>query len=1083
LSTPRSARGAVGDDGRDGGTANPTFQGALLGLIGAVQVVTLRSNKNMAFFRILHDMGPNMNITSETLELLRQLAKRPGHDEVKAYFLELLIREFGVERGTLNFEVRQPVIAGRLDALVGRTVFEAKRDLTKEWSDVERRMPDYLAERERQDKEPYVGIASDGHKWVVLELVDGKLSTVKETLLDPEKGEAFLAWLDGALALKSSLPPDALTIRAELGQDSLAFHLVDAQLRLLWDKLQNVPAEALKRQLWAELLKQVYGRDVENDALWFQHTYLVIVAKCIALAVMQLNEDDPRKLLSGEAFTAAGINGAVESDFFDWVVGDPEGEALVRKIIVHVRRFRLNEVESDVLKILYESLIDRDERHGLGEYYTPDWLAAKVVRHAVDRPLEQKVLDPACGSGTFLFHAVRGVLADAEDAGIPRGERAAIAAQQVTGMDIHPVAVIIARVTFLLAIAPALAGRSGGFGVPVYLGDAMQLGIAQTINDTRLEIRVPPPPAGAEPLGEVRGREVLSFPETFCRDPGLFDKMIERMRTASLAGLTRDQMETSLQTITDRHLLERPMSVVDRNTGKRPEGIDEEHLRAIKDLGVTYELFDRLRREGRDTIWSYVARNLSRPLSLATRSGWAHVLVGNPPWVAFRHMSADLQTRFKALAKGEQIYEYRAPSQNDLCALFAVRASHLYLRPAGKLAFVLPLAALTRLQFEKFRTGRFGSSNIAWDDAWVMDESVVPLFPVPSCAVFGRKRALAQKMPDKVRAYSGSLPIRDAPELVADEHLIQIDSAPAPAVAQAKGGSEYRKLFRCGANLFPRMLVLVERKSSGRLGTNPAAPLVTSRRNSLEKKPWSEVAALESKVEKEFLRPVLLGESILPYRMFQSFEGVIPVNDKGEVLSSKSASDGGNFDLAIWLSEAEKVWEKYGKKSRTFVKQINYINQLSSQFPIPKLRVIYAKSGAHPAACILNDADAVLDHKLYWISPASAEEAHYLCSIINSEATRAKIEKYQSRGQFGARDFDKVIWNLQIPRYNAKVKLHRDLAEAGKSAEETAALVILKEGEKFQRARKRVRDALITNGIGGEIEKLVEKLLGPVTDA
>ena len=62
-------------------------------------------------------------------------------------------------------------------------------------------------------------------------------------------------------------------------------------------------------------------------------------------------------------------------------------------------------------------------------------------------------------------------------------------------------------------------------------------------------------------------------------------------------------------------------------------------------------------------------------------------------------------------------------------------------------------------------------------------------------------------------------------------------------------------------------------------------------------------------------------------------------------------------------------------------------------------------------------------------------------------------------------------------------ELHRDLAEAGKSAEETAALVILKEGEKFQRARKRVRDALITNGIGGEIEKLVEKLLGPVTDA
>ena len=35
-------------------------------------------------------------------------------------------------------------------------------------------------------------------------------------------------------------------------------------------------------------------------------------------------------------------------------------------------------------------------------------------------------------------------------------------------------------------------------------------------------------------------------------------------------------------------------------------------------------------------------------------------------------------------------------------------------------------------------------------------------------------------------------------------------------------------------------------------------------------------------------------------------------------------------------------------------------------------------------------------------------------------------------------------------------------------------------GEKFQRARKRVRDALAEDGIAGEIEKLVEKLLGPV---
>jgi hypothetical protein len=52
---------------------------------------------------------------------------------------------------------------------------------------------------------------------------------------------------------------------------------------------------------------------------------------------------------------SAGIGGAVESDFFDWVVADADGEELVRRIMNHVRRFRLVEVESDILKILYES--------------------------------------------------------------------------------------------------------------------------------------------------------------------------------------------------------------------------------------------------------------------------------------------------------------------------------------------------------------------------------------------------------------------------------------------------------------------------------------------------------------------------------------------------------------------------------------------------------------------------------------------------------------------------------------------------------------------------------------------------------
>lgn len=997
-----------------------------------------------------------MSVSPETEAILRDLARRPAnHDNIKATFKELLVREFGVERGALDFEVRAPVIAGRLDALVGRTIFEAKRDLLAEWSDVERRMPDYLADREREFGEPFVGIASDGYRWVALELREGSLQRITETTLVPEKGEAFLAWLDGVVALKAGLPTDSLTVRAELGQESVAFRRVDRELRAAWDRLKDDPAQALKRQLWADLLKLVYGREVQSDALWFQHTYLVIVAKCVALAVMALHEDDPERMLSGQAFADAGIHGAVESDFFDWVIADPEGEALVRRVMAHVRRFRLHEVESDVLKILYESLIDRDERHGLGEYYTPDWLAAKIVRHSVNDPVAQRVLDPACGSGTFLFHAVRRFLAEAEEGGMARPDRAAEACSHVAGLDIHPVAVIIARVTYLLALAPALVGRVGSLSIPVWLGDAMQLSINPMGQFKELVIQVPPPPSGEG------SRERLSFPETFCRDPALFDKAIEAMRDGSERDRSRDEVQADLERRTQEH---------HKRDLTPEEGI------AIGDLGATYETFHKLRLEGRDTIWSYVARNLSRPLALAGGGGWAHVVVGNPPWVAFRHMSADLQTRFRELSVPEGIYSGNALSHNDICALFVVRSAQLYLRPNGRLAFVLPFAVFSRNQFRRLRTGKFQSVKIAWDEGWTMDERVGPLFPRPSGVLFGRKRGTAGPVPNEVTEFIGRLPFRDASEAVAADYLQQV-KVTAPPAAIRTGGSPYRNAFRQGAVLIPRMLTLVERASLGRLGPDERAPLVESGRTSDEKEPWKNVPSVKGPIEVDFLFPVLLGASVAPYRLLEPVEAAIPILPDGTLLTEKAAASLGLTHAAAWIGQAERVFRSHGKGKRTFIEQLDYIKQLSSQFPLRPLRVVYTKAGNRAAATIVRDAKYVIDQKLYWAPASSEAEAQYLAALANSESVRNRIAEYQSRGLFGTQDFDKVMFNLPIPLFDPENPLHGDIARAGARAEEVAGMVDLVEGEKFQRARKRVREALAQEGVGGEIEKLVEKLL------
>ena len=991
-----------------------------------------------------------------TIDLLRHLAGRPGHDEVKADFRQLLIEEFGVELHVLDFERRVPEVKGRLDALIGRTILEAKKNLDQEWADVLRRMPDYLADREREEREKFVGIASDGLKWVVFERSGGELVKVKETILDPDKAETFLAWLDGAIALKSALPPDPLTVRIELGGDSVAFRRANEKLAALWAKLRNDRTVVLKRQLWAQLLKLVYGREVESDQLFFQHTFLVVVAKAIALAVLDMNEDDPARILSGRRFEAAGILGAVESDFFDWIIADAEGIDLVRRIATHVRRFKLRDVKTDILKILYESLIDRDERHGLGEYYTPDWLAAKIVRNAVSSPHEQRVLDPACGSGTFLFHAIRHYLKEAEDIDVPPDSRAAEATALVAGLDIHPVAVIIARVTYLLALAPALQARKGTISIPVYLGDALQLSIRDTMGMKELTVAVPPDASGA-------AAAKLDFPETFCRDPALFDKAVEALRAGSEGKLNRAQVEARLAQIVMEHYR---------------RDLTKEEKEAITDLGATYLVFDQLRKSGRDSVWTYVARNLSRPLWLSFNNGWANVVVGNPPWVSFRHMSPDLQKRFREMSKAERVYVGgKFATQSDLSALFTVRVVALYLRSGGRIAFVLPLAALTRGQFERLRAGSFSSARIAWEEVWTMDDSVQPLFPVPSCVVFGRRRATAKPIPGVVRAYTGLLPYRDAHEDVADKRLKVTNNAPKPAEGKFTGGSAYRDAFRQGATLVPRMLCLVERKSIGRLGANPAAPLVASRRNTQEKRPWKDLPGVEHNVEAQFLHPVLLGESILPYRLFRPFEGVVPVTTEGAILDADGAANRGYAGLHGWMAAAETIWkENSDNGSMTLINRWNFHNELGAQFPMLALRVVYAKAGTLPAACLVRD-QSVIDHKLYWSAPASDNEGYYLISVLNCETVRKRTESLQSRGQWGARDFDKVVFTLPIPRFDETVPLHAELAAIGWDAENLAASVALPEGVKFQRARKLVRDALTGAGIATRIDDLVARLL------
>jgi len=60
----------------------------------------------------------------------------------------------------------------------------------------------------------------------------------------------------------------------------------------------------------------------------------------------------------------------------------------------------------DIVGYVYEDLIPAEERHALGEFYTPKPIAELIVRWCVRTP-DDVVLDPGCGSGTFLVEAYK----------------------------------------------------------------------------------------------------------------------------------------------------------------------------------------------------------------------------------------------------------------------------------------------------------------------------------------------------------------------------------------------------------------------------------------------------------------------------------------------------------------------------------------------------------------------------------------------------------------------------------------------------------------------------------------------------
>ena len=400
----------------------------------------------------------------------------------------------GVEK-YLKVKQKDRILKGEADNLFGNIIIEFEANIFKTRSEAEGQLRRYVAilwsQEPSSKRTPYLCLATDGVRFVTysptlaeptakeVDPDDVRLKVLEEaewTKLEPH--EVYF-WLDRYFLRKEVLRPKSETIVRDFGVRSHAFQTTTNALLTLWQKIKGQSSFEVIYYSWEKYLRIVYGSQVADDELFVRHTYLATLAKLMSW--MRISEsthlpDDSQiiEMLEGQLFKAQGIENFIEEDFFSWLARDEAvkvGVSVTRLLFSLLQHYKLREISEDVLKSLYQELVDPETRHDLGEFYTPDWLAHRIVNKLLDINPGGSMLDPACGSGTFLYLAIREKI---ERLGNSQKTLYHVL-ESLYGADIHPLAVMVTKTNYILALGDLLKKRKGSISIPVYLTDTIKL--------------------------------------------------------------------------------------------------------------------------------------------------------------------------------------------------------------------------------------------------------------------------------------------------------------------------------------------------------------------------------------------------------------------------------------------------------------------------------------------------------------------------------------------------------------------------------------------------------------------------------
>ena len=1022
---------------------------------------------------------------------------------------------FDKEISQKDIKNRRSKFTGRLDAISNDLIIEYKNggklDSVKDQEKATKQVEMYLVSLKDKENIEYNAILTDGQKIRYFYYFDKTLHYTPFKEFEEEDLDKVIKSLVNVKS-KKFVPENIVNDFKLTSQTQVTINLAKCLFEIVmnnmtsktdmlfqeWQELfhlsendngQNLDIEKRKKALGNIFGIQIQSVEMDYKALFVLQTTYAIIVKLIACKVIsKLSSNIEREIVyfsdltqidmvqlqkfmedleDGYSYTVGGIRNLLEGDFFSWYTDENQWTKEEGICIMHIIKtleeyadstFSYGYTAIDIFKDLYMEIIPNEVRHSLGEYFTPSWLADYVIQNSESMISKKKwrAIDPCCGSGIFVVTLIKKILKSSGIDIINADEETKKSVlheilDRVQGIDINPLSVLTARVSYLLSIAPLLGDES--IEIPIYLGDSASIPNKISIGKVSCYHYL---------ITTKQGNIEITLPCNFV-ESGMF---LEKMNI--------------LQTIVR---LENVTLVYE----KFKECLCQED-RTEEILSNIYNLSQRLvelHQNKWDGIWLRIVTNYM----LIARIKKIDMIVGNPPWVKWEFLPQVYAEKIKKLCLDRHLFSgqtYMGAISLNICALISNVTASTWLNKNGILAFLMPKTLMTQDSYAGFRNfymDKFQKRRLYLQKVDDWSKSGNPF-------IYTTEKFLTYYFSEEKIEYSDGIPMDfiekkrgiDVKEInmhsISSEVIdyFKIKNGKAYQLDKKRTGftmiesldtyrvKEYSKIIgecaykaRSGAEFTPAEVYFLEplRKAGNcsryRFKNSKFSNSVykTGKNNDIE-------------IETEFVYPVIKSPFIKEFGIEENNNYCIFPYEDGmiECISIEELSIKAEY-LTNYFIKNKEIINKQSKRSKMIAKGKEfYALSKIGNYTYGKYAVTF-RDNTKLVAAVVKDIitpwgkikkPICAKHAPYISMDKSGrfiteQEAYYLCGILNTDI----VQEY-FKFSFSGRSYS-IDFNIKMPLFDESNKKHQRIAEISKCAHEhfTNKDIIIKMKQEIER--------------------------------